>query len=67
MEMEALVNLILNSSVAIVVIVYFMFRDWKVMATLAKTLQELVDSVKDVEQELKMNRRGGGLDGSDGK
>lgn len=67
MEMEALVNLILNSSVAIVVIVYFMFRDWKVMATLAKTLQELVDSVKDVEQELKLNRRGGGVDGSDGK
>lgn len=58
MEMEALVNLILNSSVAIVVIVYFMFRDWKVMSTLTKTLQELVDSVKDVEQELKIGRRG---------
>ena len=58
MEMEALVNLILNSSVAIVVIVYFMFRDWKVMSTLTKTLQELVDSVKDVEQELRMGRRG---------
>ena len=58
MEMEALVNLILNSSVAIVVIVYFMFRDWKVMSTLTKTLQELVDSVKDVEQELRIGRRG---------
>lgn len=57
MEMEALVNLILNSSVAIVVIVYFMFRDWKVMATLTKTLQELVDSVKNVEQELRIGRR----------
>lgn len=57
MEMEALVNLILNSSVAIVVIVYFMFRDWKVMGTLTKTLQELVDSVKSVEQELKFNRK----------
>lgn len=64
MEMEALVNLILNSSVAIVVIVYFMFRDWKVMSTLTKTLQELVDSVKDVEQELKMGRRGeNGIEG----
>lgn len=58
MEMEAMVNLILNSSVAIVVIVYFMFRDWKVMSTLTKTLQELVDSVKDVEQELRVGRRG---------
>lgn len=58
MEMEALVNLILNSSVAIVVIVYFMFRDWKVMSTLTNTLQELVDSVKDVEKELRIGRRG---------
>lgn len=53
MEMENLVNLILNSSVSIVVIVYFMFRDWKIMGTLCNTLQELVDSVKNVEQELK--------------
>ena len=64
MGMEALVNLILNSSVAIVVIVYFMFRDWKVMCTLTKTLQELVDSVKDVEQELRVGRRGeNGIEG----
>lgn len=67
MEMENLVNLILNSSVSIVVIVYFMFRDWKIMGTLGRTLQELVDSVKDVEQELKINRRGGDRDGSDSK
>lgn len=64
MEMENLVNLILNSSVSIVVIVYFMFRDWKIMGTLCNTLQELVDSVKNVEQELKISRID---DSSDGK
>lgn len=64
MEMENLVNLILNSSVSIVVIVYFMFRDWKIMGTLCNTLQELVDSVKNVEQELKISRI---EDSSDGK
>lgn len=66
MEMENLVNLILNSSVSIVVIVYFMFRDWKIMGTLCNTLQELVDSVKNVEQELKISRRED-RDSSDGK
>ena len=66
MEMENLVNLILNSSVSIVVIVYFMFRDWKIMGTLCNTLQELVDSVKNVEQELKISRRED-RDISDGK
>lgn len=66
MEMENLVNLILNSSVSIVVIVYFMFRDWKIMGTLCNTLQELVDSVKNVEQELKISWRED-RDSSDGK
>lgn len=45
MEMDALVTLILNSSVSVVVIAYFMFRDFKFMSTLEKTLQSLVDTV----------------------
>lgn len=45
MEMEAIVNLILNSSVSIIVIAYFMYRDFKFMVQLQQTLQTLVDTV----------------------
>ena len=45
MDMEAIVNLILNSSVSIIVIAYFMYRDFKFMVQLQQTLQTLVDTV----------------------
>ena len=45
MEMDAIVNLILNSSVSIIVIAYFMYRDFKFMVQLQQTLQTLVDTV----------------------
>lgn len=44
--MEALVNLILNSSVAIVVIAYFMFRDYKFMNQLTISIQQLIDKLE---------------------
>ena len=45
MEMENLVNLILNSSVSIVVIAYFMFRDYKFVQQLNTSIQKLVDKM----------------------
>ena len=45
MEMEAIVNMIVNSSVSIIVIAYFMYRDFKFMVQLQQTLQTLVDTV----------------------
>ena len=45
MDMEAIVNLLLNSSVSIIVIAYFMYRDFKFMVQLQQTLQTLVDTV----------------------
>ena len=45
MDMEAIVNLFLNSSVSIIVIAYFMYRDFKFMVQLQQTLQTLVDTV----------------------
>ena len=45
MEIEAIVNMILNSSVSIIVIAYFMYRDFKFMVQLQQTLQTLVDTV----------------------
>ena len=45
MEMENLVNLIMNSSVSIVVIAYFMFRDYKFVQQLNTSIQKLVDKM----------------------
>lgn len=45
MEMSEIVSLVLNSGVAVVVIAYFMLRDWKFMGQLTSTLQTLVDTV----------------------
>ncbi len=62
MTMEAIVNLILNSSVSIVVIAYFMFRDYKFIQQVNVNIQKLVDiiasmnaSVENVKKEVKKN------------
>ena len=62
MTMEALINLILNSSVSIVVIAYFMFRDYKFIQQVNVNIQKLVDiiasmnaSVENVKKEVKKN------------
>lgn len=43
--MEEIVNLILESSVTIIVIAYFMYRDFKFMTKQGDTLQALLDTV----------------------
>lgn len=45
MEMENIVNLILNSSVSIVVIAYFMYRDYKFVNQLSTSIQQLIDKM----------------------
>lgn len=62
MTMEGIVNLILNSSVSIVVIAYFMFRDYKFIQQVNVNIQKLVDiiasmnaNVENVKKEVKKN------------
>ena len=45
MEIQEVTNLILNSAVSVVVIAYFMYRDFKFMGQLQTTLVTLVDTV----------------------
>lgn len=52
MEMESMVNLILNSSVSIVVIVYFMFRDYKFISQLTSSIQQLVDCIASLSKDI---------------
>ena len=44
-EMQEIVNLALNSGTAVIVIGYFMYRDFKFMSTLQTTLTTLVETV----------------------
>lgn len=45
MDMQNIVNLILNSSVSIVVIAYFMYRDYKFVGQLTTSIQQLIDKM----------------------
>ena len=58
MEMENIVNLILNSSVSIIVIAYFMFRDYKFVQQLTTSIQQLIDKLDVIIKE------GGDIHGS---
>lgn len=45
MEIDGITNLITNTTVTVVVIAYFMYKDLKFMKTLNETLKALEDSV----------------------
>lgn len=48
--MEQIANLILNDSIAIAVVAFFMYRDLKFMNQLQTTLQALIDAVEGLKQ-----------------
>ena len=50
MEMKELVNMIQNTGVTIVIICYFIFRDYKFMGTLKDTLTTLVNTVSTLKE-----------------
>ena len=50
--MDDLVNLILNSGVTVVILAYFIYRDFKFMTTLTQTLTTLVDTVEGLKQAI---------------
>ena len=61
MEIQELTNLVLNSTVSIAVIGFFMYRDLKFMSQLQLTLTTLVDTVaalKDCVEDLEEKRNG---------
>lgn len=50
MEMKELVNMIQNTGVTVVIIGYFIFRDYKFMGTLKDTLTTLVNTVNTLKE-----------------
>lgn len=57
MEMEAIANLLLNDSIAIAVVAFFMYRDLKFMNQLQQTLQVLVDAVEGLKQVISIEEK----------
>mgnify|MGYP006908871290 CR=1 FL=1 len=56
--MDEIINLILNSSVTIVIIAYFIYRDNKFMGQLQQTLTTLVDTVDTLKDTIVASRDG---------
>ena len=48
--MSDIISLFVNTGVAVAVIVYFMFRDYKFITEMNKSIQQLIDSVKGFEE-----------------
>lgn len=57
MEMNDIVSLFVNNGVAVAVIIYFMIRDYKFISQLTMLIQQLTDTVKDVEETMKRFRK----------
>ena len=57
MEMNDIVSLFVNNGVAVAVIIYFMIRDYKFITQLTLMIQQLNDTVRDVEDTIKRLKR----------
>ena len=57
MEMNDIVSLFVNNGVAVAVIIYFMIRDYKFISQLTMLIQQLTDTVKDVEETMRKFRK----------
>lgn len=51
MGFDEIAKLVLDSSVTVIVIAYFMYRDIKFMTGLTQTLQALVDTINNLKEK----------------
>ena len=51
--MENIINLIVNNGVAIVVVGYFLFTNYKFNENLIKTLTEITVTLEDIQEDIK--------------
>lgn len=58
MDLTTIVNLFVNNGVAIAIIIYFCFRDYKFMNSLQSTLTSLVDTVKALKEVVDKKKEG---------
>ncbi len=59
MTMTDIVNLVINSSVSVVIIAYFIFRDYKWNTKLIETLTKIETALEDLKKEYRtINKKG---------
>ena len=59
MNMTDIVNLVINSSVSVVIIAYFIFRDYKWNTKLIETLTKIETAIDDLKKEYRnLNKKG---------
>lgn len=59
MNMSDIVNLVINSSVSVVIIAYFIFRDYKWNTKLIETLTKIETALDDLKKEYRnINKKG---------
>lgn len=51
--MNDIVNLIVNNGVAVVVVGYFLFTNYKFTGEMLKTLTEITVTLKDIQEDLR--------------
>ena len=54
--MNDIVNLLVNNSVAVVIVAYFIYKDNKFNNTLVETLTEIVVTLKDLQQNIERGK-----------
>jgi hypothetical protein len=52
-SMNDIVNLLVNNGIAVVVVAYFMFRDYKFNNELIKTMTSIQDSLQAINNKIK--------------
>lgn len=51
--METIINLIVNNGVAVVVVAYFLYTNYKFSENLTKTLTEITITLRDIQNDIK--------------
>ena len=51
--MESIINLMVNNGIAVVVVAYFMIRDYKFNNELIKTMTTITDSLNEITEKIK--------------
>jgi len=52
-KMNDMVNLLVNNGIAVVVVAYFMFRDYKFNNELVKTMTQIQDNLQSITNKMK--------------
>lgn len=59
MDVNEIVNIIVNNGVAVFIVGYFVYRDYKFNENLVKSLTEITVTLKEMKEDINEIRKGG--------